>query len=148
MKNRKIHLIIDITLITSFFVTMAWLIHLIHGWATKEFAYSSLIGIVGLTTGNLVGIYLSPFSKDEKKEFTKLQTTVLSFVVGFLASKVEPIMSYLMQDARIITDPAIGSRTVIFVICLIFSSIYSYVYRKYYIEEALGNAASEDTKNK
>lgn len=144
MKNIKYQLLFDTIVIASFFLVMTWVLRLIHGWGTKEFAYSALSGIAGLSIGNVIGVYLSPFSKDEKEEFTKFQASVVSFIGGFLASKIDPIVNYLVQDARIISNPTIAPRSAVFLICLLFSVIYVFAYRKYYLgREGYGVLSAE-----
>ena len=64
--SRKKQLYFDIAVVVLFLglsIGLIWVYH--NGDAPKEFAYSLLIGLCGLTIGWLIGILSTPFSGEE-----------------------------------------------------------------------------------
>lgn len=132
-KNRQ--LLFDIGVVTSYLALSVWLISIIHGFGTTEFAYTMLTGLSGITTGWLVGLLAAPFSEKEQNRFSQLKTTIISFISGYLISKVEPLIKYVTTDINIIKEPTIGIRILIYFTSGAFAFIYMYSYRKYYLKQ-------------
>ncbi|MBE9193574.1 hypothetical protein IQ230_25255 [Gloeocapsopsis crepidinum LEGE 06123] len=90
-----------------------------------------LIGVAGVTVGWFIGFLASPYTIVEEKRFSRFATAIVSFLTGYVISKVEPIISYLFTGARLIEQPLYGARLLIFLACLIIGSLNMYTYRLY-----------------
>ena len=49
---------------------------------------------------------------------------------GFLLAKMEPSLTPLFEDSRLINEPIHGIRLMIFMICFVIAAINMYVYRE------------------
>ena len=76
----------------------------------------------------------SPFSEEEKTNFNTLSTVVVSFITGYLTSKLfEPILSNLVHDPEFVKTIEF-MRIIIYTIGVLFALISVYIYRKYYLQ--------------
>jgi hypothetical protein len=110
-------------------ILVAWIVH--GSLTNPAFAYSVLIGVAGVAAGWLIGFLAAPYSRDEKKRFSKLGAGLVGVVSGYLVGKIDPVVSYLVTDAKLITTPIYGMNLLIFLICLVVAAINMYVFRLY-----------------
>lgn len=123
--------ILDVLAFIIYIMISSALIILYHV-IEADWSFSLFIGLCGLTIGALIGILATPFSIIEEKRFVQLKTAILSFVSGYLLSKIEPILSAFINNPTQIEEVNVF-RFFIFVASGIFGFISIFVYRKYYI---------------
>lgn len=105
---------------------------LVHGsWTSPSFAFSLLIGVSGVATGWLIGFLSAPYSTTEQQRFSALATGLTGLVSGYLVGKIDPLVTFLVTDANMITEPIYGMNVLIFVVSLIVAAINMYVFRLY-----------------
>ncbi len=109
---------------------------LLHGGLDNaEFGYTFLIGIAGVSTGWLIGFLASPYTSSEDKKFSRFATAIAGFLTGYVVSTVDPVVTYLFEDARLILQPIYGARLLVFLACLCVAAINMYMYRLYLTRE-------------
>ncbi len=82
--------IFDITMAIGFLILFPSLIGWYH-YANGKFSetpFSLIIWIFGMLVGTLMAMIFTPFSKEEKTNFDTLSTAIVSFLTGYLTSKV------------------------------------------------------------
>ncbi|MCB9343421.1 MAG: hypothetical protein R3A50_11495 [Saprospiraceae bacterium] len=134
--HRRNKLIFDISMVVSYFIAVIPLIIYYHveKELTSDLTLSFLIWIFGLLTGTLIAMVYSPFSEEEKTNFNTLSTVVVSFITGYLTSKLfEPILSNLVHDPEFVKTIEF-MRIIIYTIGVLFALISVYIYRKYYLQ--------------
>jgi hypothetical protein len=89
-----------------------------------------LIGVGGWSLGWLVGFLLSPSTSQEIKKFSQAASTISAFLAGFALAKLEPSLTPLFENGRLINEPIYGIRLLIFMICFAIAAINMYVYRE------------------
>jgi hypothetical protein len=117
-----------------------------------------LNGLFGSGTGWLIGIFISPYSDNEKSSFKSYITAAQGFITGFIVSKIDKVFELVIQDLK--ENPAaqqiILVRVSFFVTCCVFIAIFTYVTRNYWhgfdqmeklkttLKEELSNSLSEE----
>jgi hypothetical protein len=89
-----------------------------------------LIGVGGWSLGWLVGFLLSPSTSQEIKKFSQAASTISAFLTGFALAKLEPSLTPLFENGKLINEPIYGIRLLIFMICFAIAAINMYVYRE------------------
>lgn len=113
------------------FGVILWIARTVHQELDDEgFAQTVLIGTAGWATGWLVGFLISPSTSQEVKKFSQAMSTITAFLTGFLLAKLEPSLTPLFADGRLINEPIYGIRLMIFMICFAIAAINMYVYRE------------------
>jgi uncharacterized membrane protein YeaQ/YmgE (transglycosylase-associated protein family) len=113
------------------FGVVLWIAHTVHKELKDAgFAQTVLIGTAGWATGWLVGFLISPSTNQEIKKFSQAASTIGAFLMGFALAKLEPSLTPLFADGRLINEPIYGIRLMIFMICFAIASINMYVYRE------------------
>ena len=133
--NRKRKKIFDISMVFGYFSVMIPLIVLCHSEKNgPELPVTFLIWILSLLVGTLIGMIYSPFSEEEKTNFNTLSTVMVSFLTGYLTSKLlDPILAILAGNPNF-TETIEFYRLIIFVVGVLFATISVYIYRKYYLQ--------------
>jgi uncharacterized membrane protein YeaQ/YmgE (transglycosylase-associated protein family) len=113
------------------FGIVLWIAHTVHQELKDAgFAQTVLIGTAGWATGWLVGFLISPSTSQEIKKFSQATSTIGAFLTGFALAKLEPSLTPLFADGRLINQPIYGIRLMIFMICFAIAAINMYVYRE------------------
>ena len=113
------------------FGVVLWIARTVHQELDDTgFAQTVLIGIGGWALGWLVGFLVSPSTSQEIKKFSQATSTIGAFIIGFALAKLEPSLTPLFEDGRLINEPIYGVRLLIFMICFAIAAINMYVYRE------------------
>ena len=113
------------------FGVVLWIARTVHQELNDEgFAQTVLIGVGGWALGWLVGFLISPSTGQEIKRFSQAASTISAFVFGFVLAKLEPSLTPLFENGRLINEPIYGIRLLIFMICFAIAAINMYVYRE------------------
>jgi uncharacterized membrane protein YeaQ/YmgE (transglycosylase-associated protein family) len=122
-----------VSLLIGFIVfgVVLWIARTVHQELRDEgFAQTVLIGVGGWSLGWLVGFLLSPSTSQEIKKFSQAASTISAFLAGFALAKLEPSLTPLFENGRLINEPIYGIRLLIFMICFAIAAINMYVYRE------------------
>ncbi len=113
------------------FGIVLWIAHTVHlELKDKGFAQTVLIGTAGWAMGWLVGFLIAPSTGQEIKKFSQSASTIGAFLLGFALAKLEPSLTPLFADGRLINQPIYGIRLMIFMICFAIAAINMYIYRE------------------
>ena len=113
------------------FGVVLWIARTVHQELKDPgFAQTVLVGTAGWATGWLVGFLISPSTSQEIKKFSQAMSTISAFTCGFALAKLEPSLTPLFADGRLINEPIYGIRLMIFMICFAIAAINMYVYRE------------------
>ena len=113
------------------FGVVLWIARTVHQELEDTgFAQTVLVGTAGWATGWRVGFLISPSTGQEIKKFAQAMSTITAFVAGFALAKLEPSLTPLFEDGRLINEPIYGIRLMIFMICFAIAAINMYVYRE------------------
>ena len=121
------------TLLIGFVVfgVVLWIARTVHQELDDAgFAQTVLIGTAGWAAGWLVGFLVSPSTSQEIKRFSQAASTISAFLAGFALAKLEPSLTPLFANGRLINEPIYGIRLMIFMICFAIAAINMYVYRE------------------
>ena len=121
------------SLLVSFVVfgVVLWVARTVHEELQDVgFAQTVLIAAGGWAAGWLVGFLVSPSTSHEIKKFSQATSTIAAFLAGFALAKLEPSLTPLFEDGRLINEPIYGIRLLIFMICFAIAAINMYVYRE------------------
>ena len=113
------------------FGVVLWIARTVHQELNDNgFAQTVLIGTAGWASGWLVGFLVSPSTNQEIKKFSQATSTIGAFIGGFVLAKLEPSLTPLFENGRLINQPIYGIRLLIFMICFAIAAINMYVYRE------------------
>ena len=113
------------------FGVVLWIARTVHQELEDVgFAQTVLIGVGGWALGWLVGFLISPSTSQEVKKFSQAASTISAFACGFALAKLEPSLTPLFENGRLINEPIYGIRLLIFMICFAIAAINMYVYRE------------------
>ncbi len=113
------------------FGVVLWIARTVHQELNDGgFAQTVLIGTAGWAAGWLVGFLVSPSTSQEIKRFSQAASTISAFLAGFSLAKLEPSLTPLFENGRLINEPIYGIRLMIFMICFAIAAINMYVYRE------------------
>ena len=113
------------------FGIVLWIARTVHQELNDAgFAQTVLIGTAGWAIGWLVGFLIAPTTSQEIKKFSQAMSTISAFAFGFLFAKMEPSLTPLFEDGKLINEPIYGIRLMIFMICFAISAMNMYVYRE------------------
>ena len=113
------------------FGVVLWIARTVHQELEDPgFAQTVLVGAAGWATGWLVGFLISPSTSQEIKKFSQAMSTISAFITGFALAKLEPSLTPLFENGRLINEPIYGIRLMIFMICFAIAAINMYVYRE------------------
>ena len=113
------------------FGVVLWIARTVHQELNDDgFAQTVLIGTAGWATGWLVGFLIAPTTSQEIKKFSQAMSTISAFACGFFLAKIEPSLTPLFENGKLINEPIYGIRLMIFMICFAITAINMYVYRE------------------
>lgn len=96
----------------------------------KSSSLNLLIVVLGLSSGWLLGIFITPYSEAEEQKFTEYAKTFSVFVSGYLLGKVDRVIEALFQPDFIL-DSVNGFRLISFLASVIISLVVTFSFRKY-----------------
>jgi hypothetical protein len=85
---------------------------------------------MGFAVGWLLGILLSPYSKNEQARFTTYASAFGVFASGYLVGKVDKVLEAIF-DPQFILDSVHGFRSLAFATSLILGLIVTFMFRQY-----------------
>jgi len=95
-------------------------------------AVSLLLGIVGLLIGWIVGVALTPYSPEEKYQFSTYTKAIGVFATGYVAAKIDRIFEYLASPDNIfVSNTQTGLRLLIFIASAFLALITVFTHRQY-----------------
>lgn len=94
-------------------------------------SFSLLIVVLGLAIGWLLGIVVSPYTKEEKESFTEYAKALGLFVSGYLVGKIDKAVEAIFNPTFLIDNPANGFRLMAFVAAVIVAVVITFVFRMY-----------------
>jgi uncharacterized membrane protein len=89
-----------------------------------------VIVLLGVASGWLLGIMVSPYSLDEKENFNAYAKAFGVFASGYLVAKVDKVVEHMFSE-NFILDPSNGFRLVAFLVALLVALIVTFVFRRY-----------------
>lgn len=114
------------------FLVLVFFSCFVHEWKLKEIGYTGVLGFAGVVLGSGIGFLIAPETIRENRNVrSKISVPVMAFLGGYLFSRFEPTILFILKDEMLIAKPEVGIRFLIFVICLVISTIHMYVYRSY-----------------
>lgn len=95
-------------------------------------AVSLLLGIVGLLIGWIVGVALTPYSQEEKYQFSTYTKAIGVFASGYVAAKIDRIFEYLTSPDNIfVSNTQTGLRLLIFIAAAFLALVTVFTHRQY-----------------
>jgi hypothetical protein len=137
LRNRGKYFVVDLVVISAFLVAMTALLWMIHHQFDEHFAQSALVGILGLVLGIVIAVILTPFTAEENKQWSNLTSAVVGAIAGYGIGIINDSVGYVFKGAHLLTDPLLGVRTAVFLCCTLFSLVYGFSYRRYYVSADL-----------
>ena len=114
------------------FGLVIWLANRVHTELNDPgFAQTILLAVAGWASGWLVGFLVAPNTSNELRKLSQATSTISAFVAGFIMAKVEPSLTPMFADGRLINEPIYGIRALIFIICFVVAAINMYVFREF-----------------
>ena len=93
-------------------------------------ALSASVAMMGAAIGWLLGVALSPYTKDEESSFTKYGTAVASFSSGYLVARTDDLVKQILSPPFALS-PVIGFRLALFVTSVLVSMLVTHASRSY-----------------
>lgn len=97
---------------------------------SKRTAFNYLSGVLGISLGWIMGIFLSPYNPDEHSKFSDYAKALSTFVSGYLLSKVDRLLDPAQVPA-IMSDPQVVYRTMFFLACFFLTLVAVFLVRSY-----------------
>ena len=117
------------------FAVVLWLAHTVHEeLGDPGFAQTVLIGVTGWAGGWLLGFVASPTTGGMGGgvgNFNNSTAAIAAFLGGFILAKMEPSLTPIFENGRLLNEPIYGVRVLIFIICFVVAAINMYVYREF-----------------
>lgn len=114
------------------FGMVIWLANRVHSELNDPgFAQTVLIAVAGWASGWLVGFLVAPNTSHELKNLSQATSTITAFIAGFVLAKIEPSLTPIFADGRLMNEPIYGIRVLIFIICFVVAAINMYVFREF-----------------
>jgi len=133
LRHRGKYLVLDVLTLTGFFVVTVTILWMIHEGFSRQFAYSALVGVLGLVMGAVVAVVITPFTIEERAQWSNMTSAIVGVAAGYGISIVDDSISYLFKDARVFTDALLGVRVATFLVCFFLTLVYGFSYRRYYV---------------
>ncbi len=99
----------------------------IHKWQMNEIGFTAVLGLAGLMLGWAVGFLITP-KNWQNIILSKGSLGLTAFVIGYLFAKVESTLWFFFEGNILIHKPEYGARFLIFLICVLISTMNMYVY--------------------
>lgn len=133
LRNRGKYFVLDVFMVLGFAVVTTLLLRMIHGEFGVEFAYSALVGILGAVCGLVVAVVTTPFTIEERTQWSSLTSAIIGAVAGYGVSTLDDSITYVFKNANLLQNPILGVRTALFLSCGAFAMLYGFSYRHYYV---------------
>lgn len=91
---------------------------------------NGMIIICGIAAGWLAGIVIAPYDEKEKTRFADLAKTVSTFVAGYIAGKIGPLLDAVFKP-DFMFDSLNGFRALLFIATFLLAMIVTFVFRSY-----------------
>src|SRR6267378_4193811 len=96
-------------------VLLAFAAAVVHGGIIRpEFALTFVIGLLGTSLGWLAGLLASPYNDEELKRFAKYAGVVSTFLSGYVAGKLDPVIKRVLEHDPINIDTVTALRLAVF----------------------------------
>jgi hypothetical protein len=86
--------------------------------------------VFGYSTGWVVGVVISPYSKSESDRFTVLTKAIGAFASGYLVGKLDKLVEQLFRPDFLL-ESVNGFRMIAFMSTCLVSMIVTFIYRTY-----------------
>jgi hypothetical protein len=104
-------------------------------------ALSASVAMVGAAIGWLLGVALSPYTKEEKSSFTKYGAAVAAFGSGYLVARTDDLVKQILSSAL---QPVVGFRLALFVTAVLVSMLVTHANRSYATNRPGGKQVSDN----
>jgi hypothetical protein len=111
-------------------ISIAWL----YGPNREEGVMNVSLALLGTLLGYLIGVTISPYSFQEKEEFSTLSKAVSLFISGYLLGKIDKLLGEMFTIA-FFSRKLQAFRFVLFFLSTTGSLVATFVYRKYVAQE-------------
>lgn len=99
-------------------------------------AMALLIGIVGMLIGWMIAVALTPYSKEEKYQFSVYSKAIGVFASGYLVAKIDKVFEYLLDPNNIFASGSEnGFRMLIFIASGFLSLVTVFTHRQYIAQD-------------
>lgn len=121
----------SLTAITALAVTgfILWL-GCQQGSGREDYSFTYLAGLVGALTGWVTGIFLSPYSQGEARQFSDYGKALSAFISGYLLSKCDRFLDNVDVNAPL-GPKLLQYRILYFFACFFLAMIIAFLLRKY-----------------
>jgi hypothetical protein len=99
----------------------------IHKWQMHEIGYTAVLGLSGLILGWVIGFLFTP-KNWQNISVSKGSLSLTAFALGYVFAKIEGTIWFIFEGNLLIQKPEFGIRFLIFLICLLISTMNMYVY--------------------
>ncbi|TAE73061.1 MAG: hypothetical protein EAZ85_08145 [Bacteroidetes bacterium] len=99
----------------------------IHKWQMNEIGFTAVLGLAGLMLGWAIGFLITP-KNWQNIIISKGSLGLTAFVIGYLFAKIEGTIWFFFEGNILIHKPEYGARFLIFLICVLISTMNMYVY--------------------
>jgi hypothetical protein len=100
------------------------------GDGSETHAVNLAVLVMGLSSGWLVGVLVSPYDRKEAGTFPKYAGMVSVFASGYLISKIDRVLEAVL-DPHALLAPVAGFRVIAAVSAFAIALLITYVYREY-----------------
>ncbi|TAF98726.1 MAG: hypothetical protein EAZ44_11065 [Cytophagia bacterium] len=99
----------------------------IHKWQMDAIGFTAVVGLAGLMLGWAIGFLITP-KNWQNIMISKGSLGLTAFVIGYLFAKIEGTIWFFFEGNILIQKPEYGARFLIFLICVLISTMNMYVY--------------------
>jgi hypothetical protein len=96
----------------------------------RSLATNLLVITLGAAMGWLLGIVLSPYTREEEQKFGDYAKAFAAFASGYLVGKLDKLFTDVLAP-EFVFDPVRGVRVMAFLASLIISLVATFVFRRY-----------------
>lgn len=111
------------------------------GESSIAIAQNVLMCLVGSLFGWAIGMFFSPFDKEDSTRFEYLGKTIAAFASGYVLSKTEPLISAATERIVKAPDTVQWNSVGLFVSAFLLTAIVVFVSRSYALKEDSVSAA-------
>lgn len=112
------------------------------GTSNLDIGWNVLLCVFGALLGWTVGMFFSPFTKEDAARFQFLGKTIAAFASGYVLSKFDALISTLIKGAGEHPEKVPWERVGLFGSSFLLAAIVVFVSRAYSHQVAIGNTTS------
>lgn len=86
--------------------------------------------VLGITLGWLTGFIVTPYTKQEEKQFLTYSKAISVFVSGYLVAKIDKVVERILSPDHLF-QAIIAFRGMVFVSSFIVALLITFIFRKY-----------------